>query len=88
MLIEVAPIVRTVRISPGVSPPETGYPHYRLIPVHTEAGKYHCLLFYVSAKDYLILEPKIKRHLAVKKLAEFLKTASFPVYEVTYGEMR
>ncbi|QNT57900.1 putative lipopolysaccharide heptosyltransferase I [Neisseria musculi] len=64
---------------------QTGYPHYRLLPVQTEAGRFHCLLFYVSAADYLIIEPKIKRHLAVRKLAEFLKTATYPVYETVYG---
>lgn len=83
MLIEAVPVVRTAKIAPGYTPPETGYPHYRLIPVQTEAGKYHCLLFYVSAKDYLILEPKIKRHLAIKKLEEHLKTATFSIYEIT-----
>jgi hypothetical protein len=50
--------------------------------VQTEAGKYHCLLFYVSAKDYLILAPKIKRHMAIKKLEEHLKTATFTIYEI------
>ncbi|MBF0805083.1 lipopolysaccharide heptosyltransferase, partial [Neisseria sp. 19428wB4_WF04] len=40
---------------------------------------------YVSAADYLIIEPKIKRHLAVRKPAGFLKTATYPVYETVYG---
>ncbi|MFC3875456.1 lipopolysaccharide heptosyltransferase [Neisseria musculi] len=85
MLIETAPIVRTIKVSAGYTPPQTGYPHYRLLPVQTEAGRFYCLLFYVSAADYLIIEPKIKRHLAVRKLAEFLKTATYPVYETVYG---
>lgn len=81
MLIEATPAVRTIQTAPGFIPPPDSYPHYRLIPVQAEAGRYHCLLFFVSNKDYLLLEPKIKRYLAVKKLAEYLKTAAYPVYE-------
>ncbi|MBF0805075.1 MULTISPECIES: lipopolysaccharide heptosyltransferase [unclassified Neisseria] len=85
MLIEAAPAVRTVKVSAGYTPPQTGYPHYRLIPVQTEAGRFYCLLFYITDKDFLILEPKIKRHPAVRKPAGFLKTATYPVYETVYG---
>ena len=82
MLVEARPTIRTFKIPLGFIPPENSYPHYRLIPVETEAGKYHCLLFYVSTNDFLILEPKIKRHLAVKKMVEHLKTATFTIYEI------
>ena len=82
MLIEEKQLVGTVKVNPTFRPAENSYPHYRMIPMQTEAGKYHCLLFYVSTNDFLILEPKIKRHLAVKKMVEHLKTATFTIYEI------
>ncbi len=42
-----------------------------MIPMHTEAGKYHCLLFYVS-NTILMLEPRLKRYQAIKRLAVWL----------------
>ena len=84
MLIESTPSIHPIGVSPSFTPPEENFPHYRLLPIHTETGKYYCLFFYISAKDFLILDPKIKRHLAIKKLAEFLKTATYTVYETKY----
>ena len=86
MLIDATPVVQTVKVNPSFAPTDDSYPHYRLIPIQTEAGKYHCLLFYVTTKDYLMLVPKIKRHLAIKKLEEYLKTATFSIYEVVDGK--
>ncbi|OSI07439.1 Uncharacterised protein [Neisseria animaloris] len=84
MLSDATPIVGTIKIPPGFTPPENNYPHYRLLPVQTETGRFYCLFFYVSPRIFLILEPKIKRHLAIGKLAEFLKTATYTVYETVY----
>ena len=86
MLIDAIPVVQTVKVNPSFAPPNESFPHYRLLPIQTEAGKYHCLLFYVTAKDYLMLVPKIKRHLAIKKLEEYLKTATFSIYEIVDGK--
>ncbi|QEY25818.1 lipopolysaccharide heptosyltransferase [Neisseria zalophi] len=85
MLSDAAPIIQTIKIPPDFTPPENNYPHYRLLPVQTETGKFHCLFFYISAKEFLILEPKIKRYLAIRKLSEFVKTATFTVYETADG---
>lgn len=84
MLIETTTPVYTVKVNPGFTPPPDNYPHYRMIPMQTEAGRYHCLLFYISEKNYLILAPRLKRHLAIRRLKEFLKTAVFPVYEFVH----
>ncbi|SAY51443.1 lipopolysaccharide heptosyltransferase [Neisseria weaveri] len=84
MLSEATPVIRTIKVPPGFTPPENNYPHYRLLPVQTETGRFYCLFFYITSNDFLILEPKIKRHLAIGKLAEFLKTATYTVYETVY----
>ena len=86
MLIDAIPVVQTVKVNPSFAPPNESFPHYRLLPIQTEAGKYHCLLFYVTAKGYLMLVRKIKRHLAIKKLEEYLKTATFSIYEIVDGK--
>ncbi len=84
MLIEEKQLVGTVKVNPTFRPAENSYPHYRMIPMQTEAGKYHCLLFYVSEHKYLMLEPRLKRYQAIKRLAVWLETASFTVFEVVY----
>ena len=66
MLSDPTPIVKTIQTTLDFTPSSPFCPLYRLIPVETETGKYHCLLFYVTAKEYLILEPKIKRYLVIK----------------------
>jgi len=85
MLKEAKPIVRPVRVNPSFIAPDNSYPHYRLIPIETQTGRYYCLFFYVSAKEFLILEPKAKRHLAVARLSEYLQNAAFVVYETVTG---
>lgn len=81
MLIEANPSVRPITVNPSFIFPEDSYPHYRLLRMQTETGNDYCLFFYLNAKDFLVLEPKIPRHLAMKKLAGHLKTAAFAVYE-------
>ncbi|OFL95307.1 MULTISPECIES: hypothetical protein [Neisseria] len=82
MLIDKKNPVSTVKIPSIVIPAEEDYPHYRLIPVQTEAGNDMCLLFYVNEEYYLILEPRIKRYLALRKLEQLTETAPFKVFEV------
>lgn len=45
MLSEATPIIRTIKIPPDSTPPENNYPHYRLLPVQTETGRFYCLFF-------------------------------------------
>ncbi|KPN72669.1 hypothetical protein [Neisseria sp. 83E34] len=81
MLIEANPSVRPITVNSSFTFTEDSYPHYRLLPVQTETGNDYCLFFYINPKDFLVLEPKIQRNLAIKKLAGYLKTATFAVYE-------
>ena len=39
MLIEEKQLVGTVKVNPTFRPAENSYPHYRMIPMQTEAGK-------------------------------------------------
>lgn len=82
MLIEKAGSVATVKVPSIFVPEEEDYPHYRLMPVQTEAGNDMCLLFYINEERYLMLEPRIKRYLALRKLAWLRETAPFKVLEV------
>ena len=82
MLIDEKEPVGTVKIPAIFIPVEEDYPHYRLIPVQTEAGNDMCLLFYIDSERYLLLEPRIRRYLAVKKLAWLTEKAPFKVFEV------
>lgn len=83
MLIEKSDNVEVIKINPTFRPSESSYPHYRLVPMVTETGKYWYLLFYVSENRYLMLEPRIKRYQAMQKLSSgYLTTAPYPVFEV------
>ena len=84
MLIEDKLPVGTVRVNPTFRPAENSYPHYRMIPMQTEAGNDICLLFYISEHKYLMLEPRLKRYQIIKRLAEGLATAPYPVFEIVY----
>ena len=84
MLIEDKLPVGTVRVNPTFRPAENSYPHYRMIPMQTEAGNDICLLFYISEHKYLMLEPRLKRYQVIKRLAAWLETAPFAVFEVVY----
>lgn len=81
MITDNTPVL-TVKIPPRKVIPPTGYPHFRLNPIHGDAGRYYCLLFCVSETAFLTLEPKMKRYEAFRRLAEHLQTAPFTVYEV------
>ncbi|PSJ81290.1 lipopolysaccharide heptosyltransferase [Neisseria iguanae] len=82
MLIEEKRVVATIKVDAAFSPTEEEYPHYWLIPFDTDKQGYFCLSFYVSPNSYLMIEPRIKRYQAVKKLVMLLETASFSIYEV------
>ena len=41
-----------------------------------------CLIFYIGPDSFLILEPRIKRYAAIRKLTLLLESAGYPVYEV------
>jgi hypothetical protein len=82
MLIDKVEPIATVKVHTSFSPAAEDYPHYRLIPVQTEAGNDMCLLFYIDSERYLLLEPRIRRYLAVKKLAWLTEKAPFKVFEV------
>ncbi len=42
------PIITTVKVNPSFIPKNEDYPHFRLIPIVTDTGKYHCLyLFWI-----------------------------------------
>ena len=81
MLIETRMPFSVLKVGSSFIPPDDQYPHYRLKPIHTEAGNDYCLLFYVSETAYLVLAPKTKRYQAVRRLALDMETAPFPVYE-------
>lgn len=82
MLIEEKAVVATVKVNPSFIPADDKFPHYRLIPLHADRQGYHCLLFYISPASYLILEPRIKRYQAIRKLVSWLETADYVVYEI------
>lgn len=82
MLIDETASVSTVKVHTAFSPAADDYPHYRLVSVQTEAGNDMCLLFYIDRERYLLLEPRIRRYLAVKKLARLMEKAPFKVFEV------
>ena len=82
MLTEKKPAVVTVKVGRLFAPTEEQYPHYRLVPIETDRQGYLCLLFYIAPCRFLILEPRIRRYLAVKKLAWLTEKAPFKVFEV------
>ena len=52
MLTEAKPIVRPVRVNPSFVAPDNSYPHYRLIPIETQTGRYYCLFFTSRPKNF------------------------------------
>ncbi|MDO4997351.1 MAG: lipopolysaccharide heptosyltransferase [Neisseria sp.] len=84
MLIESKTIVATIKVNSSFHFADGKYPHYRLMPVNADGQNYVCLFFYISSASYLILETKIKRYQAIRKLASFLETADYVVYELKY----
>lgn len=84
MLSESITPVATITVNPTFNPTPDSYPHYRLIPAQTEAGKVFCLLFYIRPNTYLMLESKLRRYQAIQRLRRLLETAPFSVFEVKY----
>lgn len=84
MLSEGITPVATIAVNSTFNPTPDSYPHYRLIPAPTAAGKMFCLLFYIKPNAYLMLEPKVQRYQAIRRLRRLLETAPFAVFEVKY----
>lgn len=82
MLTEEKKVVATVKVAASFRPAEEQFPHYRLVPLDADRQGYLCLLFYIKPDSFLMLEPRIKRYAAVRKLVLLLENAAYPVYEV------
>ncbi len=82
MLTEEKTAVVTVKVHPSFVPTEDRFPHYRLVPLDTDRQGYLCLIFYIKPDSFLILEPRIKRYAAVRKLALLLENAVYPIFEI------
>ena len=75
-------IITTVKVNPNFSPDaERQYPHFRLLPLPIDTGRYHCLYFFVSPQHYLLLEPKARRHEIIRRLELLTEHAPFTVFE-------
>lgn len=81
MLTEKKPAVVTVKVGRLFAPTEEQYPHYRLLPIETDRQGYLCLLFYIAPCRFLILEPRIRRYEAIRRLSLLLENAPYAVYE-------
>ena len=82
MLTEKRVEVVTVKVSALFNPKDDQFPHFRLVPLEADRQGYLCLLFYNDKDSFLILESRIKRYAAIRKLELMLENASFPVYEI------
>ena len=82
MLTEEKKVVATVKVAASFRLAEEQFPHYRLVPLDTDRQGYLCLIFYIGPDSFLILEPRIKRYAAIRKLTLLLESAGYPVYEV------
>ncbi|ATD64637.1 lipopolysaccharide heptosyltransferase [Neisseria weixii] len=82
MLIEEKAVVATVKVNPSFVPTEDRFPHYRLVPLDTDRQGYLCLIFYIGPDSFLMLEPRIKRYAALKKLSLWLENADYEIYEI------
>nr|WP_016686836.1 hypothetical protein [Neisseria sicca] len=81
MLSESRIKVVTVKVGRLFAPTDEQYPHYRLVPIETDRQGYLCLLFYIDRGNFLVLEPRIKRYAAVRRLSLLLENALYAVYE-------
>ena len=75
------PIITTVKVNPSFIPEDKDYPHFRLIPITTDTGKYHCLYLFLSPKERMLLEARAKRHVIIKQLAQLTEHARLPIFE-------
>ncbi|PJO77227.1 lipopolysaccharide heptosyltransferase [Neisseria brasiliensis] len=67
---------------PSFVPTEDQFPHYRLVPLDVDRQGYLCLLFYIKPGSFLMLEPRIKRYAAIRKLTLLLENAVYPIFEI------
>lgn len=75
------PIVTTVKVNPSFIPKNEDYPHFRLIPIVTDTGKYHCLYLFLDPQNHMILEARAKRHAVIKWLELLTEHAPLTVFE-------
>ena len=81
MLSESRIKIVTVEVGRLFAPTDEQYPHYRLVPIETDRQGCLCLLFYIDRSNFLVLEPRIKRYAAVRRLSLLLENAPYTVYE-------
>lgn len=81
MLSESRIKVVTVKVGRLFAPTDEQYPHYRLVPIETDRQGCLCLLFYIAPCRFLILEPRIRRYEAIRRLSLLLENAPCAVYE-------
>ena len=81
MLSESRIKVVTEKVGRLFIPHEEQYPHYKLVPIDTDRQGYLCLLFYINRSNFLVLETRIKRYAAVRRLSLLLENAPYTVYE-------
>ena len=77
-----APIITTVKVNPSFIPEDKDYPHFRLIPITTDTGKYHCLYLFLNPKERILLEARAKRHVIIKQLAQLTEHAPLTIFEI------
>lgn len=75
------PIVTTVKVNPSFIPKNEDYPHFRLIPIVNDTGKYHCLYLFLDPQNHMILEARAKRHAVIKRLELLTEHAPLTVFE-------
>lgn len=76
-----APIITTVKVNPSFIPEDKDYPHFRLIPITTDTGKYHCLYLFLNPKERMLLEARAKRHIIIKRLTQLTEHAPLTIFE-------
>ncbi|OHO82924.1 lipopolysaccharide heptosyltransferase [Neisseria sp. HMSC056A04] len=83
MLIEKSVEVVTVKVSTLFNPKDDQFPHFRLVPLEADRQGYLCLLFYIDRNNFLVLESRIKRYAAVRRLSLLQENAPYTVYEIS-----
>ena len=83
MLIEKSVEVVTVKVSVLFNPKDDQLPHFRLVPLEADRQGYLCLLFYIDRNNFLVLESRIKRYAAVRRLSLLQENAPYTVYEIS-----
>ncbi|OFM23061.1 lipopolysaccharide heptosyltransferase [Neisseria sp. HMSC070A01] len=83
MLTEKRVEVVTVKVSALFNPKDDQFPHFRLVPLEADRQGYLCLLFYIDRNNFLVLESRIKRYAAVRRLSLLQENAPYTVYEIS-----